>query len=143
MKEIQQMYKEAVVQKFFSLFHKRQLDDLSPLFAPHAQIVFIPWGDGGIGEVNILGKVVWEYMIKSFPDITHTVRKAKTDAYGYLICEVMVQGTQQRDFWAIRNRGHSFTIDQIFLFHFNDQSLIDKVSVNWDHYEWRRQLGDM
>ena len=48
---------------------------------------------------------------------------------------------QAQDFWAIRNRGHFFATDMIFLFHFNDQALIDKVSVNWDHYEWRRQLG--
>jgi hypothetical protein len=114
---------------------------MNPLFTPNAEIVFIPWGEGGIGEVRILGKVVWDYMIKSFPNLIHTLQKAKIDDYGYLICEVEVQGTQVQDFWAIRNRGHSFVIDQIFLFHFNEQSLIDKMSVNWDHYEWQRQLG--
>ena len=77
MTEIETMYKDAIVQQFFRLFNDQHLDDINPLFTPEAQIVFLPWGEGGIGEVLILGKVVWEYMIKSFPDISHTIKKVK------------------------------------------------------------------
>lgn len=59
------MHKEAIVQQFFSLFNSRCLDAISQLLAPKAHIVFLPWGEGGVGEVEVLGKVVWESMIKS------------------------------------------------------------------------------
>jgi len=141
MNKTQQMQQEALVQKFFTLFNEHCLWGMKPLFARDAQIVFIPWGEGGVGEVDVLGKVVWEYLLSSFPDLTHTVQKVKMDAYGYLICEVQVQGTQAQDFWAIRNQGLSFTTGHIYLFHFNAQGRIDRMSVNWDHHDFRSQLG--
>lgn len=137
------MRKEAIIQIFFSLFNDQRFDEMGQLFTPQAQIVFLPWNEGGHGEVEVLGKIVWKAFAEAFPNLIHIVQKIKTDAYGYVICEVHVMGTQAQNFLLIPNKGHSFAIDQIFIFHFDDQFLINKVSVNWDHYDWQQQLGHM
>ena len=133
--------KQGLVMQFFVNYNNRKIPSMLNTFCADAKVVFIPFEEGGWGNVQVLGKVIWESLIESFPDINHTVRKIKVDAYGYLICKVNIKGTQAKDFPGIRHRGLSFDTDFIYMFHFNEQAQIDYISVNWDNYEWRRQLG--
>jgi hypothetical protein len=139
--KIQPMDKETTVRNFFKFYNEQKIDGMCQLFVPKAQVVFLPWKERGIGEVEVLGKIVCESMIEAFSGLTHTLQKIKTDVYGHMICEAKAQGTQVRDFWIIYSQGLSFEIDCVFLFHFEEQELIDSMSINWDLYDWRRQLG--
>ncbi|HEX2607255.1 MAG TPA: hypothetical protein VHK91_07745, partial [Flavisolibacter sp.] len=56
-------------------------------------------------------------------------------------CQVMIRGTQAKDFAGILNKGKHFDSDHIFIFRLNEDNKICHISVEWNHEDFKRQLG--
>ncbi|WP_224996035.1 nuclear transport factor 2 family protein [Cesiribacter sp. SM1] len=136
-----QLQEHAAALNFFSRYNERKIEKMLELFSPSAVAAFIPLGDDGAGKVEGIGRYLWTGLIDSFPDISNTIKKSRIDQHGSLICEVNIGGTQVKDFAGIPNKGLRFNSDHIFIFRFNEQGLIESISVNWDHQDLCRQLG--
>lgn len=136
-----QLQEHAAALNFFSRYNERKIERMLEIFSPGAMVSFIPLGKDGAGTVDELGRAIWTALIDSFPDIRNEIKKSKMDQYGNLICEVVIRGTQAKDFAGIPAKGLQFGSDHIFIFHFNREGLIDSISVNWDHQDFCRQLG--
>jgi hypothetical protein len=131
---------EATLQ-FFDFYNHHQVPAMLDLFMENSDIVFIPLGDFGRGKVSELGQAIWSQLIESFPDIECRLLKSKTDDEGNTICEVMITGTQVRDFAGISSKGLRFESEHIFVFRLGKNGLIDRMTVTWDHNHFCRQLG--
>jgi predicted ester cyclase len=88
-----------------------------------------------------LGKAIWTSLIDCFPDIDNTVDAAIAADDDAVRCQVVIRGTQEKDFADIPNKGKHFDSDHIFIFHLNDSAKIDSIEIEWDHADLKRQLG--
>lgn len=136
-----QLQEHAAALNFFSRYNERKIEKMLQLFSPTAVVAFIPLGDNGAGTVDGLGRYLWSALIDAFPDISNRINKSRVDQHGSLVCEVNISGTQAKDFAGITNKGLRFDSDHIFIFRFNEQGMIENVSINWDHQDFCRQLG--
>jgi len=141
MKEQTKVLKQEKINNYFSAYNQKDVLAMLKLFSHDAMISFIPLGENGAGEVNDLGPVIWSGLFSSFPNIRAKINRVKFDELKNYVCEVHITGTQVDDFAGIKNHGLSFKSDHIFVFHFDEQGKIDRMSVNWDHNDFIRQLG--
>jgi ketosteroid isomerase-like protein len=95
----------------------------------------------GDGHVHSIGKVLWTALIDAFPDLSNTVHYTTADGDGNVAVEVSIEGTQAKDFGVLRNLGRHYDLPHVFLFHVNEQGLIDDIVAYWDSADWYRQLG--
>ena len=87
-----------------------------------------------------VGRRIWSGLIEAFPDLSVKVRSMfgnKTDA----AAEVMIGGTQQKDFMQIRNSGKRYDLPHAFLLRMNDRGLIGELAAYWDNASFYMQLG--
>jgi len=108
---------------------------------PGGNIFFEPLGDVGKGKIGELGKAIWSALVDCFPDIDNTLDAAIAEAGDVVRCQVVIRGTQARDFADIPNKALRFESDHIFIFHLNDENKIDNIKVRWNHADFKRQLG--
>jgi hypothetical protein len=132
--------KNACIEFMFS-YQQRNLEKMLSFCDPNGYIEFEPLGDSGKGKIGELGKAVWAGLIESFPDIDNTLDAAVADGENQLRCQVIIRGTQNKDFADIKNKGLQFESDHIFIFRFNDENKIDLIKVNWNHMDFKSQLG--
>ncbi|MDQ8005918.1 MAG: hypothetical protein REI64_14035 [Pedobacter sp.] len=104
-------------------------------------IDFIPLGESGKGKIHELGKAIWSMLLDSFPDLDNTLDAAVADDKNTVRCQVVIRGTQAKDFAGIENKGEKFDSDHIFIFRISQNNLIDYISVNWNHADFAKQLG--
>lgn len=131
----------TIILSYFEAYNHRNIQEMLNLFSSDAIITFIPLGESGAGEVSELGQAIWSGLFHSFPNIKAEVSHTKFDSLHNYVCEVYITGTQNQDFAGIKNKGLTFKSDHIFVFHFNDKGKIDRISINWDHQDFSRQLG--
>jgi len=141
MKALSKLTENISVLKFFSRYNDRNIEEMLKLFPQNANVIFIPLGESGAGNVHELGRAIWSQLLISFPDIENHILKSKVDEEKRQICEVNIKGTQAADFFDIKNHSLSFESDHIFIFKFDEKGLIREVSINWDHNHFKRQLG--
>jgi len=98
-------------------------------------------GDAGKGKIGELGKAVWSSLIDCFPDIDNTLDATIAEAGDIIRCQVVISGTQTKDFADIPNKGFRFESDHIFIFHLNDKNRIDEIRISWNHADLKKQLG--
>jgi predicted ester cyclase len=111
-------------------------------FCDHeGKVHFKPLGDQGKGKIYALGKGLWSSLIDSFPDLDNTVDAAIAEDGDSIRCQVMISGTQAKDFAGIENKGKRFESDHIFIFHLNSSGQIDEIDIEWNHTDFKRQLG--
>ena len=103
--------------------------------------MFLPLGNAGMGKIGELGKAIWGGLIECFPGIDNTVDVALAEDNDMVRCQVVIRGTQAKDFADIKNKGKHFESDHIFIFHLNEESKINDISIQWDHEDLKRQLG--
>jgi predicted ester cyclase len=108
---------------------------------PDGLVEFIPMGNDGKGKIGELGKALWGGLLESFPDIDNTLDAAVAEGENNVKCKVIIRGTQQRDFADIPTKGLHFESDHIFIFHFNDENKIDHIKIQWNHEDFKKQLG--
>jgi len=132
--------KNACVEFMFS-YQQRNVEKMLSFCDPEGSVYFEPMGDAGKGTIGELGKNIWTALIDSFPDIDNTLDAAVAEDENTVTCQVVIRGTQAKDFASIKSQGQHFDSDHIFIFHLNPQNKIDSIRVSWDHADFQRQLS--
>ena len=133
-------FKNACVEFMFS-YQQRNVEKMLSFCDPEGSVYFEPMGDAGKGTIGELGKNIWTALIDSFPDIDNTLDAAVAEDENTVTCQVVIRGTQAKDFAGIKSQGKHFDSDHIFIFHLNPQNKIDSIRVSWDHADFQRQLS--
>src|SRR5215211_7715056 len=127
--------------RFMFAYQQRNVEKMLGFCNPEGEIFFKPLGEEGKGKIGELGRGIWTALIDSFPDIDNTVDAAIAEDGESVRCQVMISGTQEKDFADIPAKGKHFDSDHIFIFHLNESGKIDKIEIEWDHEDFKRQLG--
>lgn len=126
---------------FMFAYQQKNLDKMLSLCNPEGIVEFVPLGHAGIGKIGELGKAVWGGLIDAFPDIDNTLDAAVAEDEHTVHCQVVIRGTQSKDFADIQNKGKHFDSDHIFIFRLNDHNLIEYINISWNHDDFKKQLG--
>jgi hypothetical protein len=136
------------VEAFFEAHRSHDIERMVDLCDAMAGFRYVPlevWGKQrvvrGDGRVNPVGKILWTGMIESFPDLTNELIKILPSSDGHVAAEVMMSGTQAKDWGAIGCQGRSFQLPHLFVFHVNDRMKIDNITSYWDGASLSAQLG--
>ena len=132
--------KNACVEFMFA-YQQRNVEKMLSFCDPRGAVFFEPLGDGGKGTIGELGKNIWTALIDCFPDIDNTLDAAVAEDENTVCCQVVIRGTQSKDFAGIENKGEHFDSDHIFIFHLNPYNKIDSIRISWDHADFQKQLG--
>ena len=132
--------KNACVEFMFA-YQQKNLEKMLSLCNPNGIVEFIPLGEAGRGKIGELGKAIWGGLIECFPDIDNTLDAAVAEDENTVRCQVVIRGTQAKDFADIKNEGKHFDSDHIFIFKLNDQNVIERISITWDHADFKKQLS--
>jgi ketosteroid isomerase-like protein len=133
--------RQGMAIEFFSAYQEMDIDRMLNLCTDNGTVFFTPLGEAGKGKIKELGKNLWLMLMECFPDLDNTVIFTKADSTGNVTCNVKIYGTQAKDFAGIPTKGLRFDSDHIFIFHFNEDNLIDAIRITWDHVSFSRQLG--
>ncbi|MDQ6812319.1 MAG: ester cyclase [Bacteroidota bacterium] len=131
--------KNACVQFMFA-YQKKDVALMLSFCDPFGEVYFKPLGENGRGKIGELGKNLWTLLIECFPDIDNTVDAIVSEG-NRIRCQVLISGTQVKDFAGIENKGKHFDSDHIFIFHLDKQNKIDRVQIEWNHEDFVRQLS--
>jgi len=132
--------KNACVSFMFAYQH-RDIGKMLSFCDSRGSIFFKPLGTQGKGSIMELGQALWSSLIDAFPDLDNTVDAAIAEDGDSVRCQVVIRGTQAKDFAGITSKGKQFESDHIFIFHLNDEGRIDDIVVDWNHEDFCRQLG--
>jgi|SRR5688572_7335790 len=132
--------KNACVEFMFA-YQQRNVEKMLSFCDPKGTVHFEPLGEAGTGTIAELGRTIWTALIDCFPDIDNTLDAAVADGDHTVCCQVLISGTQEKDFAGIQNKGKHFDSDHIFIFHLNPDNKIDSIRVSWDHADFQYQLG--
>jgi hypothetical protein len=127
--------------EFMFAYQQKNLEKMLSFCDPNGTVEFLPLGEGGKGKIGELGKAIWSGLIECFPDIDNTLDAAVADDENTVRCQVVIRGTQAKDFADIKSKGKHFDSDHIFIFHLNNDNKIDHISIQWNHEDFKRQLG--
>ena len=126
--------------QFMFAYQKKDVDLMMSFCDPEGEVYFKPLGDAGRGKIGELGKNLWTMLIDCFPDIHNTVDAIVSEG-DQVKCQVLITGTQAKDFAGIVNKGDHFESDHIFIFRLNEAGKIDRIEIEWDHNDFVRQLS--
>ena len=132
--------KNACVSFMFA-YQQRNIDKMLSFCDINGDVFFRPLGEQGKGKIMELGKAIWTLLIDCFPDIDNTVDAAIAEDGDRVRCQVVIRGTQAKDFAGITSKGNHFDSDHIFIFRLNPSGKIDKMEIEWDHEDFKQQLG--
>jgi len=132
--------KNACVSFMFA-YQQRNVDKMLSFCDPGGDVFFKPLGESGKGKIMELGKAIWTSLIDCFPDIDNTVDAAIAEDGESVRCQVVIRGTQAKDFAGIVSKGKHFDSDHIFIFRLNPAGKIARIEIEWDHEDFKRQLG--
>ena len=138
----------SVVKSFFEAYREHDVErmvDLCDDMAVFRSVPFELWRKQrvirGDGKVGTIGKILWTGLIEAFPDLSNEVTKITSGNDGYVAAEVVIGGTQAKDWGSIRSRGRNFRSPHLFLFHINEHEKIDNITSYSDNASVRVQLG--
>ncbi|GAA0669623.1 hypothetical protein GCM10009535_56840 [Streptomyces thermocarboxydovorans] len=138
----------AKVEAFFDAYGEHRVEDMVDLCADNAAFRYVPFEVyarqrvvHGDGQVRTIGKPIWTTLIDCFPDLSNDVTSVRADSEGNVAVEVNIAGTQAKAFGAVKNQGLRYDLPHLFLFHVDDQGLIDDIVAYWDTADWNQQLG--
>jgi hypothetical protein len=126
---------------FMFAYQQRNVEKMLQFCDPQGTVFFKPLGDSGKGKIYELGKGLWSSLIDSFPDLDNTVDAAVAGDGDSVRCQVVIRGTQAKDFAGIVSKGKSFESDHIFIFRLNNAGKIENIDIEWDHQDFQKQLG--
>lgn len=132
--------KNACVEFMFA-YQQKDVGKMLSLCDPGGTIDFKPLGDAGKGRIYELGKNIWSALIDCFPDIDNTLDAAVAEPDNSVRCQVVIRGTQEKDFGDIPNKGLRFDSDHIFIFRLSPDNKITDIQISWDHGDLKKQLG--
>jgi hypothetical protein len=126
---------------FMFAYQQRHVEKMLSLCHPEGVVHFTPLGEAGKGLLHELGKNIWTSLIDSFPDIDNTLDAAVAEDEQTVRCQVVIRGTQVKDFAGIKSKGKHFDSDHIFIFRVNEDQKIISIVISWDHDDFQRQLS--
>ena len=132
--------KNACVEFMFA-YQQRNVGKMLSFCDPDGFVHFESLGEPGNGKIYELGKGIWTALIDSFPDIDNTLDAAVAEDENTVRCQLVIRGTQAKDFADIPNKGLRFESDHIFIFRLNQKNKIEDIRISWNHADLRRQLG--
>ena len=72
---------------------------------PQGKIEFVPLGESFKGKIHEVGKGLWSAIMDSFPNLDNTVKNQNFDeATNSMTCQVVIFGTQSKDFAGIPSK---------------------------------------
>jgi predicted ester cyclase len=132
--------KNACVEFMFA-YQQRNVERMLGFCNADGEVYFASLGESGRGKIGELGKAIWAGLIDAFPDITNTLDAAIAEGENNVRCQVVISGTQAKDFAGIENKGKHFDSDHIFIFHVDSDNMIDYIQITWDHEDLQKQLS--
>jgi len=127
--------------EFMFACQQKNLEKMLSFCDLNGTVEFIPLGNAGKGKIGELGRAIWGGLIECFPDIDNTLDAAVAEDENTVRCQVMIRGTQAKDFADIKSKWKHFDSDHIFIFHLNGNNKIDYINIQWNHEDFKRQLG--
>lgn len=140
-KEQQELSLKNACVEFIFAYQQRNVEKMLSFCNPDGEVHFVSLGEAGRGTIGGLGKGIWSGLIDAFPDITNTLDAAIADGEDSVRCQVLISGTQTKDFAGIENKGKHFDSDHIFIFRLNQDNKIETISIQWDHEDLQKQLS--
>jgi hypothetical protein len=140
-KQQQELSLKNACVNFMFAYQQKNVDKMLSFCDLDGTVHFLPLGESGKGKIGELGRHIWTALIDAFPDIDNTLDAAVAEENNTVRCQVVIRGTQAKDFAGITSKGLKFDSDHIFIFHLNDENKIDSITVSWDHADFSRQLG--
>jgi ketosteroid isomerase-like protein len=138
----------AVVDEFFTRYRTRDVEAMTDLCSMNADFSYVPfemWGKQrvlrGDGKVRTIGKPIWAGFIHAFPDLTNTVHTTTANDDGDVVVEVDIAGTQQLAWGFITPAGKHYSEPHLFVFHVDQDGLIDDITAYWNNAGICTQLG--
>ena len=126
--------KKGTCIEFFSAYQDMDLERMLALCDPEGEVSFVPLGQPYCGKISEVGKGVWSALMDAFPNLDNTVKSQQFDeASNTVACQVVIFGTQEKEFAGLPSKGNDFDSEHIFIFRFNDDGKITNLSINWDH----------
>jgi hypothetical protein len=133
--------KKGTCIEFFSAYQDMDLDRMLSLCDSNGTIDFEPLGDSFKGKIQEVGKGLWDAIMDSFPNLDNTVKNQTFDETTNVVtCQVVIFGTQEKEFAGMPSKGNDFDSDHIFIFRFNEKGKISDLKINWDHANFVKQL---
>lgn len=128
------------VQSFFAAYTAHDIKAMLALCSSTATFRYVPLGDSGIGSVQAAASL-WQQYIDTFPDFTTQVVSLIEATDGIIVCETLNSGTQAKDIGNVKNKGRKLSAPHLFLFTFNPEGSIEKITAFWDNDTIYAQLG--
>ena len=137
-----------IVKSFFDAYREHDVERMAGLcddIAGYRSVPFELWRKQrvirGDGKFSTIGKLVWTGLIEAFPDLTNEVTKIVSGDDCRVAAEVVISGTQAKDWGSIRSRGRSFRSPHLFVFSVNEDEKITNITSYSDNASVRMQLG--
>jgi steroid delta-isomerase-like uncharacterized protein len=129
-----------VARSFFHFYNHHNLQEMLAECAEDAKLRLVPMGKQGDGEVHVLGAAFWSALFKAIPDL-FVIQKSMFGDNRAVTVEVVIGGTQQKQFEQIPSEGKQFELPHAFLMELNDRSKISRITVYWDNVTLFSELG--
>lgn len=129
------------VQSFFDTYTAHDVQAMLALCSPTATFRYVPLGDSGIGSVHEKAAGLWQLYTNTFPDFSTKVINMMEGKDETIVCETLMSGTQAQDIGNIKNKSRKLSAPHLFLFTFDPEGLIEKITAFWDNDTIYTQLG--
>jgi steroid delta-isomerase-like uncharacterized protein len=129
-----------VARSFFTAYNDHQVDKMVAECSTDARLRYVPMGGQGEGQARALGKTIWSGQIDAFPDLHVTLQSLFGDDR-HIAAEVVIGGTQQKDFLQIPSQGKHYELPHAFLLEINDRGQISDITAYWDNASFYLQVG--
>jgi predicted ester cyclase len=117
-----------IVHSFFTSYNAHDVNRMLSLCSDNAELRYVPMKKQGEGRVRDVGKTIWSSLIDAFPDLRVTMNSLLGETY-HVAAEVVIGGTQKKDFLNIPNQGKHYDLSHAFLLEINDRGLITRITA--------------
>jgi steroid delta-isomerase-like uncharacterized protein len=125
---------------FFAAYDAHDVNKMVAALSEDARFRYVPMGKEGEGKAREMGKAFWSGLIDAFPDLYVRLDSVFGDEH-HAAAEVMIGGTQRKDFLGIPNQGKHYDLPHCFLLATNDRDLVTGITCYWDNVTFYSQLG--
>lgn len=128
-----------VVRAFLAAYDRHDLSAMLQTCSEDARLRYVPMGPQGQGLAHEAGRRIWGALLEAFPDL-HVAPQAIFGDDRQVAAEVIISGTQKKDFQNIQNQGRHCELEHAFLFRMAD-GRIQQIASYWDNLSFYEQLG--
>lgn len=125
---------------FFEAYNAHDVDRMIAACTRDAELRYPPLESQEQGKVREAGRKTWSGLMDAFPDLTVRIRSMFGDDRN-VAAEVVIGGTQRKDFMQVRNQGKHYEVPLAFLLQVDSDGLIAGITAYWDNATFFRQLG--